>query len=77
MLFWPCRKAVGGRMAGANWSKGFVAGDRSQELKAKDEAWGDVEGKLQESVTATEQDVKNAQERLKADQGACPKVNYK
>ncbi|WP_375772444.1 hypothetical protein NR798_16660 [Archangium gephyra] len=48
-----------------------------QELKAKDAAWGELEGKLQESVTATEQDVKNAQERLKADQGACPKVNYK
>jgi len=48
-----------------------------QELKAKDAAWGELEGKLQESVTATEQDVKNAQERLKADQGACPKVSYK
>lgn len=48
-----------------------------QELKAKDAAWGELEGKLQESVTATEGDVKSAQERLKADQGACPKVNYK
>ncbi|MFE8600389.1 hypothetical protein [Archangium violaceum] len=48
-----------------------------QELKAKDEAWGELEGKLQESVTASEQDVKSAQERLKADQGACPKVSYK
>jgi hypothetical protein len=48
-----------------------------QELKAKDEAWGELEGKLQESVTATEGDVKSAQDRLKADQGACPKVNYK
>ena len=48
-----------------------------QELKAKDAAWGELEGKLQESVTASEQDVKSAQERLKADQGACPKVSYK
>ncbi|MFY0524077.1 hypothetical protein ACN28I_13205 [Archangium gephyra] len=48
-----------------------------QELKAKDAAWAELEGRLQEAVTATEQDVKNAQERLKADQGACPKVNYK
>ncbi|WNG56409.1 hypothetical protein F0U59_17780 [Archangium gephyra] len=48
-----------------------------QELKAKDAAWGELEGKLQESVTATEADVKSAQERLKADQGACPKVSYK
>ncbi|AKJ02318.1 hypothetical protein ATI61_108293 [Archangium gephyra] len=48
-----------------------------QELKAKDAAWGELEGKLQEGVTATEQDVKSAQDRLKADQGACPKVNYK
>jgi hypothetical protein len=48
-----------------------------QELKAKDAAWGELEGKLQEAVTAAEQDVKSAQDRLKADQGACPKVSYK
>ncbi|MFY0565912.1 hypothetical protein ACN28E_18975 [Archangium lansingense] len=47
-----------------------------QELKAKDAAWGELEGKLQEVVTAAEQDVKNAQERLAADQKACPKVSY-
>jgi hypothetical protein len=47
-----------------------------QELKAKDAAWGELEGKLQEAVTAAEQDVANAQGRLKADQAACPKVKY-
>jgi hypothetical protein len=48
-----------------------------QELKAKDAAWGEVETKSQEAITATQQDLTSAQERLKADEAACPKVNYK
>jgi hypothetical protein len=45
----------------------------AQELKAKDPAWGDVETKSQEVITGTQQDLANAQKRLEADQGACPK----
>ncbi|HEX8819539.1 MAG TPA: hypothetical protein VF794_06410 [Archangium sp.] len=45
----------------------------AQELKAKDAAWGDVETKSQEVIAGTQQDLANAQKRLEADQGACPK----
>jgi hypothetical protein len=48
-----------------------------QELKAKDAAWSDVETKAQEAITRTQQDLTAAQERLKADEAACPKVSYK
>ena len=45
----------------------------AQELKAKDPAWGEVETKSQEVINGTQQDLANAQKRLEADQGACPK----
>jgi hypothetical protein len=45
----------------------------AQELKAKDPAWGEVETKTQEVINGTQQDLDNAQKRLAADQGACPK----
>jgi len=48
-----------------------------QELKAKDAAWADVEAKSQEALTGTQQDLASAQQRLKADEAACPKVSYK
>jgi hypothetical protein len=45
----------------------------AQELKSKDAAWGEVETKTQEVINGTQQDLDNAQKRLAADQGACPK----
>ncbi|WNG46236.1 hypothetical protein F0U60_20510 [Archangium minus] len=45
----------------------------AQELKAKDPAWTEVETKTQVVIGNTEQDLNNAQKRLAADQGACPK----
>jgi hypothetical protein len=45
----------------------------AQELKAKDAAWAEVETKSQEVLTGTQQDLTNAQTRLKDDQAACPK----
>jgi hypothetical protein len=48
-----------------------------QELKVKDTAWADVETKSQEALTGTQQDLASAQQRLKADEAACPKVSYK
>jgi hypothetical protein len=45
----------------------------AQELKAKDVAWGEVETKSQEVLAGTQQDLANAQTRLKDDQAACPK----
>ncbi|HEX8436095.1 hypothetical protein [Archangium sp.] len=45
----------------------------AQELKAKDEAWGEVETKTQEVINGTQQDLANAQKRLADDQAACPK----
>jgi hypothetical protein len=43
------------------------------ELKAKDQAWGEVETKSQEVIANTQQDLANAQKRLADDQNACPK----
>jgi hypothetical protein len=43
------------------------------ELKAKDNAWGEVETKSQEVINNTQQDLANAQKRLADDQNACPK----
>lgn len=45
----------------------------AQELKAKDASWADLEPKAQEVINNTQQDLSNAQARLKADQDACPK----
>lgn len=45
----------------------------AQELKAKDVAWAEVETKSAEVLAGTQQDLTNAQTRLKDDQAACPK----
>jgi hypothetical protein len=47
-----------------------------QELKAQDASFGEAETRLQEAITASQQDLENAQKRVKADQAICPKVNY-
>ncbi|NBD13189.1 MULTISPECIES: hypothetical protein [Corallococcus] len=47
-----------------------------QGLKAKEENWAPVETASQEALANTQKDVAGAQQRLAADQSACPKVNY-
>ncbi|CAM3789714.1 hypothetical protein G4177_11415 [Corallococcus sp. ZKHCc1 1396] len=47
-----------------------------QELKAKEEGWAPVETASQEALSNTQKDLSAAQQRLAADQGACPKKSY-
>ncbi|RYZ34809.1 MAG: hypothetical protein EOO71_37805 [Myxococcaceae bacterium] len=47
-----------------------------QELKAKEESWAPVETASQEALANTQKDLTAAQQRLAADQGACPKKSY-
>jgi hypothetical protein len=46
----------------------------TQELKAKDPSFGEIETRLQEAVGATQQDLDNAQKRLEADKAICAKL---
>lgn len=47
-----------------------------QELKTKEESWAPVETASQEALANTQKDLTAAQQRLAADQGACPKKSY-
>jgi hypothetical protein len=47
-----------------------------QELKAKEANWAPVETASQEALANTQKDLSAAQQRLNADQGACPKKSY-
>ncbi|RYZ44896.1 MAG: hypothetical protein EOO72_05190, partial [Myxococcaceae bacterium] len=47
-----------------------------QELKAQKEDWAPVETASQEALANTQKDLSAAQQRLAADQGACPKKSY-
>lgn len=43
------------------------------ELKAKNEAWGELEKRMQEVVTGTQQDLDNSKKRVESDKAICPK----
>ncbi|WP_375757923.1 hypothetical protein [Corallococcus exercitus] len=47
-----------------------------QQLKAQKEDWAPVETASQEALANTQKDLSAAQQRLAADQGACPKKSY-
>jgi hypothetical protein len=46
----------------------------AQELKAKDPMWAQVEAQLQPAVARTQEDLTNAQTRIKTDQETCAKM---